>query len=115
MVLETKKATVAYRCPHCGCGVISVVDIFSLSADMIKLKCSCGQSELEVIKAENFVLDDATYEQMLKDFVQSSGKTEKEILERYEKKELSEMFAYSKIYEQVVSWQTFTEVAESES
>ncbi len=68
-----------------------------------------------VIKAENFVLDDATYEQMLKDFVQSSGKTEKEILERYEKKELSEMFAYSKIYEQVVSWQTFTEVAESES
>lgn len=49
MVLETKKATVAYRCPHCGCGVISVVDIFSLSADMIKLKCSCGQSELEVI------------------------------------------------------------------
>ena len=49
MVLDTKKATVAYRCPHCGCGVISVVDIFSLSADMIKLKCSCGQSELEVI------------------------------------------------------------------
>ncbi len=46
MILDTKETTVAYRCPHCGAGVISVVGIFALSGDMIKLKCSCGESEL---------------------------------------------------------------------
>lgn len=46
MILDTKETTVAYRCPHCGAGVMSVVGIFSLTGDMIKLKCSCGKSEL---------------------------------------------------------------------
>ena len=49
MVLETKKTTVAYRCPHCGAGVLSAVDMFRLSADMVKLKCSCGKSEMTMV------------------------------------------------------------------
>ena len=50
MVLETKKSTVAYRCPACGSGVMSVVDTFRLSADMVKLKCECGGSEMVMVK-----------------------------------------------------------------
>ena len=49
MVLENKQTTVAYRCPHCGAGVMSLVGIFNLSADMLKLKCSCGHSEMTVV------------------------------------------------------------------
>lgn len=49
MVLENKQTTVAYRCPHCGAGVMSLVGIFNLSADMLKLKCSCGQSEMTIV------------------------------------------------------------------
>ena len=49
MVLESKQTTVAYRCPHCGAGVMSVVGLFNLTADMLKLKCSCGQSEMTVV------------------------------------------------------------------
>ena len=49
MILETKQTTVAYRCPHCGAGVLSAVGFFSLSADMVKLKCTCGQSEMTAV------------------------------------------------------------------
>ena len=45
MVISPKQTTIAYRCPVCGTGVISAVGMFSLSADMIKLKCTCGKSE----------------------------------------------------------------------
>ena len=53
MVLETKQTTVAYRCPHCGAGIMSAVDIFALKADMIKLKCTCGKSEMSVVDAKD--------------------------------------------------------------
>ena len=49
MVLNSKQTTVAYRCSHCGAGVMSLVDPFALSADMIKLKCDCGKSEMSVV------------------------------------------------------------------
>ncbi len=49
MVLDPKQTTVAYRCPHCGTGVMSVVGLFNLTADMVKLKCSCGQSEMTIV------------------------------------------------------------------
>ncbi|MBQ7474976.1 MAG: hypothetical protein IJS78_03545 [Clostridia bacterium] len=48
MVLDNTKATVAYRCPSCGSLVRSIVGIFSLTADSIKLKCPCGGSHLEL-------------------------------------------------------------------
>ena len=53
MVLETKKTTVAYRCPHCGAGIMSAVDVFSLNADMVKLKCTCQKSELTIVKTND--------------------------------------------------------------
>lgn len=53
MVLDTKQTTVAYRCPHCGAGVISAVGIFALNADMLKLKCTCGESEMTVVLSKD--------------------------------------------------------------
>ncbi|MBQ8441638.1 MAG: hypothetical protein IJX19_13325 [Clostridia bacterium] len=53
MVLETKQTTVAYRCPHCGVGIMSAIDIFALKADMIKLKCTCGKSEMSVVDTKD--------------------------------------------------------------
>ena len=49
MVLQPKHTTVAYRCPQCGAGVMSAVGAFALSADMVKLKCDCKQSEMTVV------------------------------------------------------------------
>jgi hypothetical protein len=49
MVLNTKQTTVAYRCPACGAGVMSAVGLFNLSADMVKLRCTCGHSELKLV------------------------------------------------------------------
>ncbi len=45
MILDQKMTCVAYRCPACGSTVKSVVGAFALNADMIKLKCPCGESE----------------------------------------------------------------------
>lgn len=48
MVIEPKQTYIAYRCPHCGEGVISAAGIFSLKADMLRLKCQCGESVMSV-------------------------------------------------------------------
>ena len=50
MVLEKKQTTIAYRGPHCGAGVMSAVDVFTLAAPMIKLKCDCGGSEMSIVR-----------------------------------------------------------------
>lgn len=50
MVIDSKKTMVAYRCPSCGAGVMSAVDVFALGAPMVKLKCDCGGSEMSIIK-----------------------------------------------------------------
>ena len=49
MVIDSKQTTVAYRCPDCGAGVMSVVGLFSLAADMINLKCTCGKSHMNIV------------------------------------------------------------------
>ena len=49
MVLNEKRTTVAYRCPDCGGGILSAVGLFNLSADMVKLKCTCGKSEFKIV------------------------------------------------------------------
>lgn len=49
MILQPKHTTVAYRCPHCGAGVMSAVGSFALTADMVKLKCDCKQSEMTLV------------------------------------------------------------------
>lgn len=53
MVLSPKQATVAYRCPSCGAGIMSAVGFFSLSGDMLKLKCDCGESELVITRSRD--------------------------------------------------------------
>ena len=55
MVLDPKQTTLAYRCPHCGAGVMSLVGLFSLTADMLKLKCDCGESELTLVYSDGKV------------------------------------------------------------
>ncbi|MBE6588165.1 MAG: hypothetical protein E7647_07110 [Ruminococcaceae bacterium] len=49
MVLDKKETSVAYRCPQCGSWVGSIVGIFSLSADMLRLKCPCKKSEMTMV------------------------------------------------------------------
>lgn len=49
MVLDQKQTSIAYRCPECGAVVHGAVGIFSLTADMIRLKCPCGGSELDIV------------------------------------------------------------------
>lgn len=48
MILDKKETVIAYRCPKCGKTVMSVIGVFSLSGDLIKLKCDCGESELSI-------------------------------------------------------------------
>ena len=48
MILNPKETTVAYRCPHCGATIMSLVGVFSLSGDLIKLKCNCENSEMQI-------------------------------------------------------------------
>ncbi len=48
MVLNSKETTIAYRCPCCGKFIFGIVGIFTLSGDLIKLKCDCKGSELTV-------------------------------------------------------------------
>jgi len=48
MVLNNIQTHVAYRCPSCGTAVFGFVGKFALSAGMIRLKCSCGESHLDI-------------------------------------------------------------------
>lgn len=50
MIVKPNETTVAYRCPDCGSGVKSIVGIFGLSADMLRLKCPCGDSSMTIKK-----------------------------------------------------------------
>ena len=47
-MLDPKQTVISYRCPHCGKNILSVVGIFALSGDLMKLKCDCGESELVI-------------------------------------------------------------------
>lgn len=49
MVLSNKEATVSYRCPGCGSWVTGIAGVFSLSADMLRLKCPCGGGEMDIV------------------------------------------------------------------
>lgn len=53
MILNAKETTIAYRCPHCGKFIFGIVGIFTLSGDLIKLKCDCGGSELKIVYSED--------------------------------------------------------------
>jgi hypothetical protein len=51
-VVINTRASIAYRCPACGGAPTGFVDIFTLSASMFKLKCTCGGSEMTVQKCD---------------------------------------------------------------
>ena len=53
MVLDPKNTTLAYRCPSCGAAVLSGINMFSLTADMLKLKCGCGKSEMSIVNGKD--------------------------------------------------------------
>ena len=53
MVINPKQTHIAYRCPVCGKGVVSAVGVFSLRADLLKLKCECGESELTMTETQD--------------------------------------------------------------
>ena len=53
MILNSRETTVAYRCPACGKHILGMVGIFTLSGDMIKLKCDCGGSEMVIAKTKD--------------------------------------------------------------
>ncbi len=53
MILTSKETTLAYRCPVCGTSIISLVGLFALSGDLIKLKCPSGCSELSVVRTKD--------------------------------------------------------------
>ncbi len=45
MVIQPKQRNIAYRCPGCGSAVIGIVGKFALHANMLRLKCSCGNEQ----------------------------------------------------------------------
>ena len=45
MAVLPKQRHIAYRCPDCGNAVIGLVGRFALSANMLRLKCSCGSEQ----------------------------------------------------------------------
>lgn len=49
MILEAKQTTLAYRCPRCGAGVMSIIGLFSASGRAAKIKCDCGESEMTAV------------------------------------------------------------------
>ncbi|MBQ9510647.1 MAG: hypothetical protein IJR55_03015 [Clostridia bacterium] len=53
MILEPKKIMMAYRCPQCATTVKSAVGVLDLSGDLLKLKCSCGGSEMHITKTSD--------------------------------------------------------------
>ena len=48
MVLNPGQTHVAYRCPECGCTVYGFVGRFALSAGMLRLKCTCEKSAMDI-------------------------------------------------------------------
>ncbi len=49
MILDTKNAYVAYRCPKCGFAIYGIAGQFTLAANqIIKIKCQCGGSEMTI-------------------------------------------------------------------
>ncbi len=48
MVASIPKTHIAYRCPECGTVVYAFVGKFALAANMIRTKCPCGHSALDI-------------------------------------------------------------------
>ncbi len=54
MILKNNNTTIAYRCPECGETVFSIVGVFSLSGDMIRVICkNCRGSMLTITNSSD--------------------------------------------------------------
>ena len=53
MVLSGNDDDTLWMMQSGGAGVISAVNVFSLSADMVKLKCTCGKSEMSIVSSQD--------------------------------------------------------------
>lgn len=47
-MIKDRDTTIGYHCPFCGMSILNNINIFSMTGNMIKIKCVCGGSELEV-------------------------------------------------------------------
>lgn len=49
MVLEPKQRNIAYRCSKCGVPTVGIIGKFALHANMLRLRCTCGEeSSLDI-------------------------------------------------------------------
>lgn len=48
MILKPAQVHIAYRCPECGTTIYGLVGRFALSAGLLRLKCSCEKSALDI-------------------------------------------------------------------
>ena len=49
MAIQPKARNIAYRCPSCGTATVGLVGKFALHANMLRLRCSCGEeSSLDI-------------------------------------------------------------------
>ena len=53
MVIQPKQRNIAYRCPDCGTSVLGIVGKFALSANMLRLKCTCENASTLDINITN--------------------------------------------------------------
>ena len=49
---QTKRRQIAFRCPDCGTATVGFIGGLASVTDMLRLKCGCGESALE-LKREN--------------------------------------------------------------
>ena len=47
-MIADMKTHVAYRCPECGTMIYGFIGRFALSANLLRLKCSCGGSAMDI-------------------------------------------------------------------
>ena len=45
-----KRKQIAYRCPDCGYATVGFIGNFTAVSDMLRLKCECGKSALDISK-----------------------------------------------------------------
>ena len=48
MIVDMGQTHVAYRCPECGTLIYGFVGKFALAANMLRLKCDCGGSAMDI-------------------------------------------------------------------
>ena len=51
--MKIKRTQIAYRCPDCGYATVGFLGGLSSVSDMLRLKCECGASSLDIKKGEN--------------------------------------------------------------